>query len=67
MSSMRFNARIGTSHHGQPHPFKNVGVVADSLTGIHIAMVKCLSVVDRICIHKGFSVSPRVKIQMIQI
>jgi hypothetical protein len=30
MSSMRFNARLDTSHHGPPHPFKDAGVVADS-------------------------------------
>jgi hypothetical protein len=41
MPSMRFNARLDTSHHGPPHPFKDAGVVADSLTGIHSAMVKC--------------------------
>jgi hypothetical protein len=34
---MRFNARLGTSHHGPQHPFKDAGVVADSLTGIHNA------------------------------
>jgi hypothetical protein len=28
---MRFNAHIYTSHQGPPHPFKNSGVVADSL------------------------------------
>jgi hypothetical protein len=45
MSSMRFNAHLGTYHHGPPHPFKDTGVVADSLTGIHNAMVKYLFVV----------------------
>jgi hypothetical protein len=25
MSSMRFRARLDTSHHGPPHPFKNAG------------------------------------------
>jgi hypothetical protein len=54
MSSMGFNARLGTSHHGPPHPLKDAGIVADSLTGIHNAMVKCLFVVNGICIHKGF-------------
>jgi hypothetical protein len=33
MSSMRFNARLDTPRHGPPHPFKQAGVVADSLTG----------------------------------
>jgi hypothetical protein len=54
MSSMRFNALLDMSHHGPPHPFKDAGVVADSLTGIHNAVVKCLFVVSRRCIHKGF-------------
>jgi hypothetical protein len=41
MSSMRFNASLDASHHGPPHPYKDAGVVADSLTGIHNAPVKC--------------------------
>jgi hypothetical protein len=53
MSSMRFNARVDTSHHGPPHPIKDAGVVEDSLIGIHNAVVKCLFVVNRSCIHKG--------------
>jgi hypothetical protein len=36
---MRFNAPLYTSHHGPRHPFKDAGVVADILTGIHNAMV----------------------------
>jgi hypothetical protein len=40
MSSMRLNARLDTSHHGQPHPFKDAGEVMDSLTGVHIVMVR---------------------------
>jgi hypothetical protein len=31
---MKFNARLDTSHHGPQHPFRDVGVLADSLTGI---------------------------------
>jgi hypothetical protein len=58
MSSMRFNARHHTSHHGPPHPCKDAGAVVDSLTGIHNAMVKCLFVGNRSCIHKGVYVSP---------
>jgi hypothetical protein len=46
MSSMGFNSRLGKSHHGPPHPFKDAGVVADSLTGIHNAMTQCLFVVN---------------------
>jgi hypothetical protein len=57
MSSMRFNARLDTSHHGPPYQFKDAGVVADSLTGIHSAMVKCLLAVNRSCTPKGFYVS----------
>jgi hypothetical protein len=45
MSSMRFNARLDTSHHGPTHPFTDAGAVADNLTDIHNAMVKCLFVV----------------------
>jgi hypothetical protein len=33
---------------------KDAGVVADSQTGIHNEMVKCLFVVNRNCIRKGF-------------
>jgi hypothetical protein len=54
MPSMRFNARLDTSRHGSPHTLKDAGVVPDSLTDIHSAMVKCLFVVNRSCIHKGF-------------
>jgi hypothetical protein len=36
---MKFNARLDTSHHGPSHPFKDAGVVAVSLTGIHNANV----------------------------
>jgi hypothetical protein len=57
MSSMRFSARLDTSHHGPPHPYKDGGAVADSLTSIHTEMVKCLFVVNRSCIHKGFRCS----------
>jgi hypothetical protein len=31
MPSVRFNARLDTSHHGPPHPCKDTGVVSDSL------------------------------------
>jgi hypothetical protein len=65
MSSMRFNARLDTSHRGPPHPFTDAGAVADSLTGIHSAM--CLFVVNRTCIHKGLQVSPQVNIQRMQV
>jgi hypothetical protein len=54
---MRFNARLDTSHHGRPHPLKDSGAVADSLTGIHSAM--CLFVVNRNCIHKDLGVPTR--------
>jgi hypothetical protein len=32
MFPIRFNARLDTSHHGLPHPFKGAGVVVDILT-----------------------------------
>jgi hypothetical protein len=51
---MKFNARLDTSHLGLPHPFKDAGAVADGLTGIHNAMVKCPFDVNRSCIHKKF-------------
>jgi hypothetical protein len=63
MSSMKFKAHLDTSHHGLQNPFKD----ADSLTGIHNAMVKCLFVVNRSFIHKGFRVPPQVTIERIQI
>jgi hypothetical protein len=53
MSSMRFNARFGTSHHGPQHPFNDAGVVVDSLTDIYSAMMKYPFVIDRSCIYKG--------------
>jgi hypothetical protein len=56
MSSMKFNARLNTSHHGLPRPCKDVGVVADNLTGIHNAMVRCFFVVKWSCIHRGLGV-----------
>jgi hypothetical protein len=53
MSSMKFNARLDTSHHGPPHPFKVSGSVVGSLTGMYNAMVKRPLVVNRSRIHKG--------------
>jgi hypothetical protein len=54
ISSTRFNADLDTSHHGRHCPFRDAGIVAGSLTGIHNAMVKYLFIVSRSCIHKGF-------------
>jgi hypothetical protein len=53
---MRSNVRLDTSYEGPPHPFKDVGEVADSLPDIHNAM-KCLFAV-RSCTRKGFLVVP---------
>jgi hypothetical protein len=39
--------------------FRDAGEVADSLTGIHNAMVKCPFVVNRSYIHKGVQVPPQ--------
>jgi hypothetical protein len=50
MSPTRFYAGLNTYHHVDP--FRDAGIAADSLTGIHNAMVKCLLVVSRSCIHK---------------
>jgi hypothetical protein len=49
MSSIRLNAHLVTSHHGPPHLFKDAEVVADSLTGIHNAILKFLFVINRSC------------------
>jgi hypothetical protein len=54
MSSVRFSICLNTSHHGPPHLFRDARVVADSPTGIHNVMVKCLFIVNRGCIHKCF-------------
>jgi hypothetical protein len=54
ISSTKFYARHDMSYHGQSYPFKDAGVVADSLTGIHNAMVKFLFVINRNYIYKGF-------------
>jgi hypothetical protein len=54
MSSTIFIARLDRSHQGPPHPFRDAGEVADRLTGIRNAKVKCLFGVNRSCIHKGF-------------
>jgi hypothetical protein len=67
MYSMRVNARLDTFHHGPTQPFEDAWVVADSLAGIHNAMVKCRFIVNRSCVHTGFYVSPQVKILRIQI
>jgi hypothetical protein len=47
MSSMRFNARLDTSHDGPSHPFKDAGVIVDGLTGIRNAMLRCFFLVSR--------------------
>jgi hypothetical protein len=49
MSCMRLNAHIDTSHHGRPHPFRDVGAVVHSLTGVYNLLVKCLFVVKWSC------------------
>jgi hypothetical protein len=41
MFTVAFSARLGTSHLGPPHPFKDARVLADSLTGIHSAPLRC--------------------------
>jgi hypothetical protein len=55
MSYVIINARLKSSHYGQLHPFKDAGLVADSLTGVRNAIVSCLFVVNRNYIHKGFT------------
>jgi hypothetical protein len=61
MPSMRFNARLDTSHHGSPHPFKDSRAFADSLTGMRNEMEKCFSVFNRCC----FQVSPHEAMQWV--
>jgi hypothetical protein len=60
---MKFNTclRVHTSHHGPPYPFKDARLDADSLTGIHNAMVKWLFVVKRSCNAQGFLGFPTAK------
>jgi hypothetical protein len=50
-----------TFYHGPPHPFKDGGVLADSLTGIRNAMLNSLYVVNRSCIYKGVRCSTGLK------
>jgi hypothetical protein len=66
MSFMSFKASFDRSHRGPSHPFEDVGVAEDSLTGIHNAMMKNLFAVNRSCRHWGFLfVSPQVEIYRI--
>jgi hypothetical protein len=58
MPSTRFSTHLDTSHDGLPYPFKEAGVVADSLTGIHNATVKRLFVVNMGCTQKAFFDAP---------
>jgi hypothetical protein len=41
---MKFIACLDMSHHGTLHPFRETGVVVDSLTVIHSVMPKCVFV-----------------------
>jgi hypothetical protein len=50
---MRFSAHLDIFLHGWLHLFKDAGVVAGSMTGIHNAMGKCLFVANRSCIQKS--------------
>jgi hypothetical protein len=52
MSSMTFSAQLDIYFHGLLHVFKDARVVAGCLTDMHNAMVKCLFIVNRSCIHK---------------
>jgi hypothetical protein len=67
MSSMRLNTCLGTFFLGPSNPFKDPGIVADSLTGVRSELRKCLYVVNKSGIHKDFEVLPPVEIQKIQI
>jgi hypothetical protein len=52
-SSTRLNPLLYTSY-GPSRQSKDAGMRANSLTGIHNAMVKCLYIVSRSCMAKGF-------------
>jgi hypothetical protein len=53
ISFMRFTAHLDTPPHGPPNPFKDAGVITDSLTGVYNIMVKCFFVVNWSFIHKA--------------
>jgi hypothetical protein len=48
-----FIAHLDTSHNGSPHPFRDIGAVADTLRSIRSGTVKCPFAVNRSCIHTG--------------
>jgi hypothetical protein len=50
----KLNSRPDTYHPRLLNPFKDVWVDADSLADSHNATAKCLFVVKRSCIPKGF-------------
>jgi hypothetical protein len=54
MTFMEPNVPLDTSHHGPPHPCKDAGAIAESLTGMPNAMVKRLFVVSRSRINNSF-------------
>jgi hypothetical protein len=58
---MRLNTYLGTSYHGLSNLFKDSGIVANSLAGVYSALVKCIHVVNRSRINKGFSVPHKQK------
>jgi hypothetical protein len=43
-----------STQHGPPHPFKKARIVTGTVTGILLAVVKCLFAVNRSFIQKGF-------------
>jgi hypothetical protein len=55
---MRFSSHLNRCHYGLLHLLRGAEVVADSLTCMHCAMVKCLFVADRSCIPKGSYITP---------
>jgi hypothetical protein len=58
MSSMRLNVSHDMSHYRPLHLFKDAEIVVGSLTGIPNAVVKCLFVDNRNCIHESTSKNP---------
>jgi hypothetical protein len=53
ISFIQLNKCLCTSYHGLLNPFKDPGIAADGLTGVHNVLMKCLYIVKGSWIHKG--------------
>jgi hypothetical protein len=54
ISSMILNTCLGTSYHTASKSFESPTIFAGSPTGVHIALVRCLHIVNRNRTHMGF-------------